>query len=34
MPRLKDNIYKITTTMNITNTSTPHDIKIIGYGII
>ncbi len=31
---LEDNIYKITTITDINDVSTPHDMQVIGYGII
>jgi hypothetical protein len=34
MPGLKDNIYKIMAILNINDASTPHDMQVIGSGII
>jgi hypothetical protein len=34
MPELNDNIYKIMAITNINDTSTPHDMQIIGPSII
>jgi hypothetical protein len=34
MPGLKDNIYKISAIMSINDTSTPHDMQVIGSGIV
>jgi hypothetical protein len=34
MPRLKNNIYKITTIMSINDASIPHDRQVIGPNIV
>jgi hypothetical protein len=34
MPKLKDDIYKIMAITSINDASTPHDMQVVGSGII